>query len=143
MILTLCGSAKFEPAFHAWNEVLGLRGHSVFGLCVYPSQKAGEKTWYTPEEKKILDEVHFDKIAASHGIVLLNYGGYIGESTGNEIWYAQARNKPVYAVTRHRDVMLGIGYVMLGIGYAYDLLGRDEEKRKRDIDKLLKAEALF
>jgi hypothetical protein len=29
MIITLCGSSRFEPWFHAWNQALSLSGHVV------------------------------------------------------------------------------------------------------------------
>jgi hypothetical protein len=90
MIITLCGSARFEPLFHGWMEALTLSGHAVFGLGAYPSWKDGDKDWYTPEQKAVLDEVHLAKIEASDAIVVLNHDAYIGESTLNEIEHARA-----------------------------------------------------
>lgn len=98
MIITLCGSARFEQQFKNWNEILTLAGHTVFSLSVYPSDKAGEKNWYTPEEKLILDQAHFKKIDASQAIFVLNKYAYIGESTLNEIEYAKISNKIIYAL---------------------------------------------
>lgn len=96
LIITLCGSARFEPWFHAWTEALGLAGHAVFGLCAWPSRHGGEKNWYTPEQKKMLDLVHFNKISASHAIVVLNVFAYLGESTLNEIAFARKQGKDIY-----------------------------------------------
>ena len=62
MIITLCGSARFEAWYHMWNEALSLAGHRVFGLASYPSMHEGEKSWYTPEQKVTLDMVHKQKI---------------------------------------------------------------------------------
>lgn len=93
MILTLCGSARFEPWFHAWNEALTLAGHCVFSLAAFPSQHAGDKDWYTPEQKLALDRAHFAKIAASDAIVVLNPYAYLGESTLREI---KARAEAAY-----------------------------------------------
>ena len=98
MIITLCGSARFEKWFHVWNEVLTLSGHTVFGLSVYPSLKKGQKNWYTDAEKKILDKAHFQKIDASDAILVLNKFAYVGESTLREIEYAQKTGKKVYVV---------------------------------------------
>jgi hypothetical protein len=95
MIITLCGSARFEPWFHAWNEALSLSGHVVFGLASYPSLHDGEKNWYTPEEKQVLDAVHRGKIDTSHAVVFLNVMAYIGESTLNEFAYAKAQKKQI------------------------------------------------
>lgn len=97
MIVTLCGSARFEPWFHAWNEALGLAGHASFGLCAWPSRKGGWKDWYTAEQKETLDRVHRDKIDASDAILVLNVFGYLGESTLREVAYAEeVQNIPAY-----------------------------------------------
>jgi hypothetical protein len=95
MIITLCGSARFEPWFHAWNEALSLSGHVVFGLASYPSLHGGEKNWYTPEEKAVLDGVHRGKIAASHTVLFLNVMAYMGESTLNEFIHAKVQGKRI------------------------------------------------
>ena len=89
MIITLCGSARFEPWFHAWNEFLGLMGHCVFGLSSYPSAHGGKKHRYSDAEKQTLDEVHRDKINASDAVLVLNVFAYIGESTLAEIKFAK------------------------------------------------------
>lgn len=96
MIITLCGSARFEPWFHMWNEVLGLSGIPCFGLSAYPSQKVEGKDWYTEAQKIRLDETHRNKIACSTGILVLNVFGYIGESTMREIEFARANEKRTY-----------------------------------------------
>lgn len=96
MILTLCGSARFEPWFHAWNEALSLAGHVIFGLAAYPSQHGGKKSWYTSEQKLVLDAVHRAKIETSHAILVLNAFAYLGESTLSEISYARTQRKKTY-----------------------------------------------
>lgn len=96
MRITLCGSAKFESAFKEWNERLSLQGHVVYSLAVYPSDKMDNKNWYTPKEKLKLDKVHKDKIHNSDAVLVLNVGGYIGDSTTSEIKYAHRSNKRVY-----------------------------------------------
>lgn len=45
--------------------------------------------------KKMLDEMHKQKIDLSDEIYVINVGGYIGESTKNEIEYAKAREKRI------------------------------------------------
>jgi len=96
MILTLCGSARFERWFHAWNEALGLAGHAAFGLCAYPSTHDGEKRWYSETQKKAMDKVHLDKIDASHAVLILNPYAYLGTSTMNELRYAEERGKEIF-----------------------------------------------
>lgn len=51
MLITLCGSARFEKEFKEINERLSLEGHVVYSLAVYPSDKPC-KNWYTAEQKK-------------------------------------------------------------------------------------------
>lgn len=96
MIITLCGSARFEQAFKDWSELLGLNGHAAFTLAVYPSDKGDKKDWYTQEQKRALDLCHFEKIIASRAVLILNVGGYIGESTSNELAFARRFDKLVY-----------------------------------------------
>lgn len=98
MIITLCGSARFESHFHLWNEILTISGHTVFSLAVYPSTKKGVKNWYSKEEKKILDKAHESKINASSAVVFLNVMAYMGPSTLHEVQYARRAGKKIYAL---------------------------------------------
>jgi hypothetical protein len=95
MIFTLCGSAKFEPLWHEWNKRLGLMGHISFSLMTFPSVE-GSKSWYTDDQKETLDLAHFAKIEQSDAILVLNEGGYIGDSTRREIKWSHLRDKTVY-----------------------------------------------
>jgi hypothetical protein len=95
MIITLCGSARFESHFHLWNKLLTLGGHTVFSLAAYPSIESG-KDWYDESTKKLLDAAHFRKIDASEGILVLNRLAYIGDSTLREIMYARRTGKTLY-----------------------------------------------
>jgi hypothetical protein len=95
-IITLCGSARFERLFKAWNEALTMAGHTVFGLTAYPSDKAGVKQWYSDEQKAALDAAHFRKIEASDAIFVINRNAYIGHSTMNEIEHARKHGKAIY-----------------------------------------------
>lgn len=98
MIITLCGSARFEKWFHAWNEALTLTGHTVFSLAVFPSQKQDQKDWYTKKQKTLLDQAHFRKIEASDAVVFLNAFAYMGASTLNEVLHARRCGKKLYAL---------------------------------------------
>lgn len=124
MIVTLCGSARFEGWFHLWNRVLSLAGHSVFGLSSYPSQNSGIKDWYTPEDKTVLDDVHKNKIAASDAILVLNVFAYIGESTLSEIEHAHKISRREPHVTRPRIYMLQSWGKGCGVGNNHSELYR-------------------
>ena len=45
--------------------------------------------------KARLDELHLRKIDLADEVMVLNVGGYIGDSTRREIEYANAHGKPV------------------------------------------------
>jgi hypothetical protein len=95
MKLTLCGSLRFEPYWHEANKQLGLAGHICYSVMTFPSIE-GDKTWYTPEQKWILDLVHFAKIEESDGVVMLNIDDYLGENSLRELAWARMRNKKVF-----------------------------------------------
>lgn len=90
--LTLCGSTKFRAEYELWNKRLTLAGFLVYSVSGFGH--SGDT--FTEEEKSRLDQIHLAKIDASHAIVVLNVGGYVGESTSREIAHAKAAGKPVY-----------------------------------------------
>lgn len=95
MVVTICGSAKFEKHFRELDRLLTLAGHVVLNLAVYPSEM-GDKNWYTPTQKMTLDAIHKRKIDLSEAIVVINQDGYIGDSTRSELEYALMHNKAVW-----------------------------------------------
>lgn len=97
MKFTLCGSARFEREWHEWNKRLGLMGHISYSLTTFPSVE-GAQTWYSLDQKEILDLAHLAKIEESDAILVLNIGGYIDESTAREIKWARMRKKLIYFV---------------------------------------------
>jgi hypothetical protein len=96
MKITLCGSGKFETQFKNWNKRLSLGGHVVYGMSTYASEQGGSKDWFTPEQKLMLDAVHMGKIQNSEAVLILNVGGYIGESTRREMDFAMVQEKDLY-----------------------------------------------
>lgn len=95
MILTLCGSARFEPYWHEANKQLGLAGHICFSLMTFPSIE-GSHEWYSAEQKQMLDLAHLSKIQASDGVVMLNIEDYLGESSTRELIWARMQKKKVF-----------------------------------------------
>lgn len=61
-------------------------------IVVAPSEADVEPT---SEQKAVLDALHLRKIDLADRVLIVNPGGYIGESTRREIAYAQAGDKPI------------------------------------------------
>ena len=91
-IITLCGSIKFKDEFMKIQEKLTLDGNIVLTPNFFNNIK---KEKIDLKIKKMLDEMHKQKINMSDEIYVINVGGYIGESTKNEIEYAKARGKRI------------------------------------------------
>lgn len=99
-IVCLCGSTRFYDEFRRANLRLTLTGQIVLSIgCDTKSDadltsEAGFGA--DPAEVKVrLDELHKRKIDLADYVLVLNVGGYIGESTRSEIDYALAREVPV------------------------------------------------
>ncbi|WP_454760649.1 hypothetical protein [Caulobacter segnis] len=90
--LTLCGSTKFRSEYELWNKRLTLAGFLVYSVSGFGH--SGDV--FTDEEKAQLDQIHLAKIDASHAIVVINPGGYVGESTKREIAFAEMLGKDVF-----------------------------------------------
>ena len=61
-----------------------------------------DKYFPTEEEKLGLDELHKRKIDLADEVLILNVGGYIGESTRSELEYAKAHNKVIRFLESNR-----------------------------------------
>lgn len=99
MIVCLCGSTRFYDAFQEANYQLTMEGKIVLSVGFYPHAKAlhghGEGVGHDSTEKRALDDLHLRKIDLADEVLVLNVGGYIGESTRREIDYARRSGKPV------------------------------------------------
>lgn len=91
-IITLCGSIKFKNEFIKVQERLTLEGNIVLTPNFFYNIK---KEQINEKTKKMLDEMHRQKIDMSDEIYVINLGGYIGESTKSEIEYAQEKEKKI------------------------------------------------
>ncbi|OLP47050.1 hypothetical protein BJM39_00930, partial [Salmonella enterica subsp. enterica serovar Javiana] len=87
-IVCICGSAKFTAEMRAANREL-----TFAGVIVVAPSEAEESP--TTEQKALLDALHLRKIDLADRVLVVNPGGYVGESTRNEIAYARAAGKPV------------------------------------------------
>ena len=99
-VICLCGSTRFTADMLVKQWELTKQGNVVLSWCALPDWyfEGEDKTHIGDQEgvKAIVDEVHFRKIDLADEIFVLNIGGYIGESTRNEIRYAIKTGKPVY-----------------------------------------------
>jgi len=91
-IICLCGSTRFYDAFQKANYDLTMQGNIVLTVGFYQhssTQAHGEGVGCDDEQKKKLDELHKKKINLADEILVLNVGGYIGNSTRSEIEHAR------------------------------------------------------
>ena len=95
-IVCLCGSTRFVENFNDWRKKLTHAGIIVLSIEIVTTQARHEDPQHTNGElKAMLDELHKRKIDLANEIMVLNVGGYIGDSTRAEIEYAEANGKPV------------------------------------------------
>ena len=99
-VITLCGSTRFEEEFMNIQRDLTLQGNIVISVGVFGHSRDKE-VWENMNEtaqkqtKEMLDDIHKRKIDMADEIFVINVGGYIGDSTRNEIEYAKSHGKPV------------------------------------------------
>ena len=92
-IITLCGSTRFKEEFISAQKRLTLEGNIVISVGLF-GHSGDEEVWID-KTKKMLDDMHLRKIDLADEILVINPGGYIGESTSREIEYAKNTGKPV------------------------------------------------
>lgn len=63
------------------------------GAIVVAPSEADESP--TAEQKAVLDALHLRKTDLADRILIVNPGGYVGESTRREIAYARTAGKPI------------------------------------------------
>ena len=90
-IVCICGSARFVREMRDANRDLTFAGIIV----VAPGEAGDDAGSISSEQKTVLDMLHLRKIDLADRVLVVNPGGYIGESTGKEIAYARANDKPV------------------------------------------------
>jgi hypothetical protein len=87
-IVCICGSGRFVDEMRAANRGLTFAG----AIVVAPGEADG---LITDEQKTALDALHLRKIDLADRVLVVNPGGYVGESTSREIAYARATGKPI------------------------------------------------
>jgi hypothetical protein len=100
-IVCLCGSTRFWADYIEWNDIESRAGKIVLsvGCFVHPPATAtdarGVMRGVNSEEKHKLDQLHLRKIDLADEVLILNRGGYMGESTRSELAYARKHNKHI------------------------------------------------
>ena len=98
-VICLCGSTRFTEAMliHQWE--LTKKGFIVLSWCALPDSyfKGKDKHHIGDQEgvKEVVDEIHLRKIDLADEVMILNVGGYVGESTRNELIYARKKKKVI------------------------------------------------
>ncbi|MEI3845579.1 hypothetical protein V6R91_24405 [Microbacterium sp. CCNWLW41] len=87
-IVCICGSARFATEMREANRELTFAGIIVLA----PGEANGP---VTPLQKAVLDALHLRKIDLADRVLVVNPGGYVGDSTRREIAYARAQGKAV------------------------------------------------
>lgn len=92
-IVCLCGSGRFQDTFDHAEFVETLHGKIVLTMHCNTKDVAPDARLH--EHKSALDELHLRKIDLADEVLILNVGGYIGESTRNELNYAISKGKVI------------------------------------------------
>ena len=90
-VVTISGSMRFYDEMLKQAERLSREG----AIVLMPFITFAPGSEQESAAKIMLDRMHFAKIDMSHSIFVVNVGGYIGESTQNEIEYAADSGKPI------------------------------------------------
>ena len=95
-VVCLCGSTRFVDTFNEWRKILTYEAKIVLSIEIVTSQSVQTDPQHCNAElKEMLDELHLRKIDLADEVMVLNVGGYIGESTRKEITYAESIEKPI------------------------------------------------
>ncbi len=96
-IVVLCGSTRYWEQLAEVNLYETAAGRIV--LAPGCNLKEPHPLWEDPARadrlKQTLDALHRHKIDLADEVLIVNPGGYIGDSTRNEIAYARSLGKPI------------------------------------------------
>jgi len=92
VVVCLCGSTRFVEVFRYANQRETLAGKIVLAPGCFQRDVVLE---VLPGVKQQLDELHLRKIDLADEILVVNVGGYIGQSSRRESGYARRQCKRV------------------------------------------------
>lgn len=92
-IICYCGSLRFKEQFQEMElRSLNEGNIALLPCCMFVDiERKFGKVGY----KEKADEIHKRKIDLADEVYIINPGGYVGESTRNEIEYAQSKGKRI------------------------------------------------
>lgn len=96
IVITLCGSMRFREELQRLDAELTLAGHVVL-----TPTSLSQGTELSDEQRARLGRVHLAKVAMADEVIVVNVGGYVGESTRREIEHARSRGIPVSFLEAH------------------------------------------
>jgi len=106
-IVCLCGSTRFVDHFTEWQKRLTVAGNIVLSIEIVTTQTHEDDPQHCDPELKVrLDELHLRKIDLADEVVVLNVGGYIGESTRKEIEHAKRTGKGIVYLEKEIENIL-------------------------------------
>ena len=101
-VICICGSTRFADLHALKRWEFESNGNFICLMINYLPENFIKNLNLKPDHigeqfncKEHLDELHLRKIDLADRVLVLNVGGYIGESTMNEIKYALKTGKPV------------------------------------------------
>lgn len=105
-IIVLCGSTRFYKLFDEINYKFTINDYIVLSIGCHSQSDYCLGIEEIESKKEMLDLLHKEKIAMADAVFVLDYNGYIGDSTRSEIAYARQIGKPVYYYSENRLEML-------------------------------------
>lgn len=90
-IVCLCGSIRFAAELREANRALTFAGAIVLA----PGEADATDRDISEEQKVLLDALHLHKIEMADRVLVVNPGGYLGESTRREIAHARDLGMPI------------------------------------------------
>lgn len=92
VVVCLLGSSKFKSYHEESIRQETLRGKIVLAMGLYGHVEGLDMDGPV---KAMLDQLHLRKIDMADEVLVVNPGGYVGQSTANEISYARSLGKRV------------------------------------------------